>query len=361
MNILQGYIVKTMAFYTLIVMFIWLSVYGFLNFIGEIKQIGSANYTAFDAFFYVLADLPAVLYSHYPVIILLGTLLALNNLSATSQLVVIRAAGVSIMSVAKIVVNTALWFCVVVVLIGEFIAPTTTEYAQYSRNNALGYNQTEHNNGFWLKDGNTIIRFEKNLGGHLFENITLIKLNNDKQLDSILYADKASFDGVNLNFKKAQHYKLDRAKNSIAIHPQNYEQYNIQVSFDKKLIADSTKEPNELSTWNLYQQIVFLSDNELVTDVFKIELYKRLIKPLTLIAMILFSMLFVFGSLRDSSLGRNIFLGLVLSLFFELSFRIGGALSLKFAHSYFLSASIPTLVALIVAFILLKRRSLRCQ
>jgi len=73
--------------------------------------------------------------------------------------------------------------------------------------------------------------------------------------------------------------------------------------------------------------------------------------------MIVFSMLFIFGSLRDASLGKKIFLGIILSLFFELFSRIGGALSLRFDYNHFLVASVPTLIVLVFAFILLKRKS----
>lgn len=359
MNILQRYIVKTMVLYTLAIMFVWLSVYGFLNFINEVKYIGQANYTAFSALIYVSIDLLSVLYSHSSVIILLGTLLALGYLASTSQLVVIRAGGVSIMNIANTAIRAALSMLALVILIGEFITPTTIEYAKYYRDSALGYNTTaQTQQGFWLKDGDAIIKTEKNLGDY-FENVTLIKLNNSTQLGAILYADKAIFDSENLTLKKAKGHSLDYSQKYTKITPQSYKQHSIKVSFNKKTLNDFKKKPSELSIWNLYKQIVFLSNNKLIADALKVEFYKRLIKPLTLIAMILLSMLFIFGSLRDSSLGKKIFLGLMLSLFFELSSRIGGVLSLKFAYNPFLSASVPTLIILALAFILLKRRSLR--
>jgi lipopolysaccharide export LptBFGC system permease protein LptF len=45
-----------------------------------------------------------------------------------------------------------------VILLGEFIAPFATQYAESFRTKALGKNvSTVSQQGFWLKDGNTII------------------------------------------------------------------------------------------------------------------------------------------------------------------------------------------------------------
>jgi lipopolysaccharide export system permease protein len=73
--------------------------------------------------------------------------------------------------------------------------------------------------------------------------------------------------------------------------------------------------------------------------------------------MLMLSMLFIFGSLRDASLSKKIFLGVVISLFFELSSRISGVISLRFDYDPLFSASAPTLVTLAIAFLLLRKKS----
>jgi lipopolysaccharide export system permease protein len=175
----------------------------------------------------------------------------------------------------------------------------------------------------------------------------------------VAHSKTAIFDGKNLAFENTASYELNHSKRIVDIQLEEYQQYNTQVTFDQELIASLRKEPHELSTWNLYKQISFLTNNNLTAKPFEVEFYKRIIKPITLIAMLLFSMLFIFGSLRDSSLGKKIFLGVMVSLFFELASRIGGMLSLRFDYNPLLSASIPTVTVLIIAFILLRRKSAR--
>ena len=133
--------------------------------------------------------------------------------------------------------------------------------------------------------------------------------------------------------------------------------YNKIVSFDQDLIDSLKKEPDELTTRNIIKQIQFLSNNKLRSGIFEVELYKRLIKPITLMAMILLAMLFVFGSTRDVTLGRKIFFGVSLGLSFEMLSRIGGAMALSLDFNPVMSTVLPTTVVLVIAITLLIRKS----
>ena len=146
--------------------------------------------------------------------------------------------------------------------------------------------------------------------------------------------------------------KLDVIENG----PTDYvTQLDIEV---ESIIIDSLKkEPEELTTWNIYKQIEFLSDNKLRSTIFEVELYKRLVKPITLVAMILLAMLFIFGSTRDATLGRKIFFGIALGLSFELLSRIGGAMALSFDFNPVMSTVLPTSVVMVIAITLLIRKS----
>ena len=359
MKIINTYIAKTLLTYTLGVMLVWLSVYTFFQFINEISLIGEHNYTTFSAVIYVLAELPSIAYSHASTIILLGCLLGLGHLTSTSQLIIVRSSGTSILQIATKTLSAALFFIFIATLLGELVAPTATEYAKSYRDNLLGRNTSAvSRQGFWLKDGNTIINVKKNFDGHRFGNVTLIQTNKEHHLDAVLHADKATLDGNKLNLEKVKHYQLKQEGEFTKIQSKNHRNYNIDIAFDQSLIDTLKKEPREFSALGLYKYIVFLDGNGLTSEAFKVELYKRIIRPVTLMAMLMLSMLFIFGSLRDATLGKKIFLGIIISLFFELSSRLGGVISLRFNYDPLFSASAPTLVALAIAYLLLRKKSL---
>ena len=156
----------------------------------------------------------------------------------------------------------------------------------------------------------------------------------------------------------AEIFSIDGTKEIDDISLKERNSYNKTVSFDQDLIDSLKKEPEELTTWNIIKQIKFLSDNKLRSGIFEVELYKRLIKPITLMTMILLAMLFIFGSTRDATLGRKIFFGIALSLSFEMLSRIGGAMALSFDFNPVISAVLPTIVVMVVAIILLIQKSM---
>jgi len=88
-----------------------------------------------------------------------------------------------------------------------------------------------------------------------------------------------------------------------------------------------------------------------------VELYKRLIKPITLVAMILLAMLFIFGSTRDVTLGRKIFFGVALGLSFEMLSRVASAMALGLDFSPFLSSILPSITVMFISIIFLLKKS----
>jgi lipopolysaccharide export system permease protein len=91
--------------------------------------------------------------------------------------------------------------------------------------------------------------------------------------------------------------------------------------------------------------------------VFEVELYQRLVKPISLIAMILLALLFIFESNRDVTLGRKIFFGVAIGLSFELISRIGGAMALSFNFSPLLSSFAPSALVISIAIVVLTKKS----
>ena len=118
------------------------------------------------------------------------------------------------------------------------------------------------------------------------------------------------------------------------------------------------KEPEDLTTWIIWNQIQFLSDNKLRSQIFEVELWKRVVNPITLVTMILLAMLFIFGSTRDVTLGRKIFFGVAVGLSFEMLSRIGGAIALSFDFNPMMSAILPSIATMLIAIILLIQKSM---
>jgi len=359
MKIRDRYITKTLLSFTLTVLVIWLGLYSFFNFLSEMNSIGQVNYTTLEAFRYIALQTPEVAYKHASPVILLGCVLGMGHLATTNQLIFLRVSGMSIFRITMLTIKTALMFFIVVIAIGEIFAPIASEEAEMGRSKALDLTiASQSQEGFWIRDGENFINVQKNIDGKLFTGVTIIEVNSSNKIATVLTSEKATFDGKSLDMKNTEIFSIEDKKKIENISIKERNSYNKTVSFDQDLIDSLKKEPEELTTWNIIKQIQFLSDNKLRSEIFEVELYKRLINPVTLVTMILLAMLFIFGSTRDVTLGRKIFFGVTVGLSFELLSRIGGALALSFDFDPAISAVLPTIVAMLIAITLLIQKSM---
>ena len=357
MKIRDRYIAKTLLAYSLTVLLVWLSIYSFFNFLAELGSVGTQNYTILEAFKYIVLKMPQVAYDQASPVILLGCILGMGHLATTGQLLIFRVSGLSILKITWITVKNALILILVLIIFGETLAPILTNYSENVRANAIGGKGLSFGqNGFWIRDGDNYINVKDNIDGQSFNDITVIEVNNLNQIKRVIKSEKALFDGNSLDMKTSEIFTIGKAGVFDKISLKERNSYNKTVSFDRDLIDSLEKEPGELTTWTIIKQIQYFSDNKLRSGIFEVELYKRLVRPFTLIAMILTAMIFIFGSTRDVTLGRKIFLGVALGLAFELLSRIGGALALSFDFSPLFSSFLPAFIVIIISiFVLIKK------
>jgi lipopolysaccharide export system permease protein len=300
-----------------------------------------------------------VAYKHASPVILLGCVLGMGHLATTNQLIVLRISGMSIFKLTFLTMKTALIFVIAIIIIGEIFAPIASEEAERGRSKALDIAiASQSQEGFWIRDGENFINVQTNIDGETFKDVTIIEVNSSNKISTVMTSEVAAFDGKSLEMDKAEIFSIDGSNEIDSISLEEGNPYRKIVSFDQDLVDSLKKEPEELTTWNIIKQIQFLSDNKLRSGIFEVELYKRLIKPITLVAMILLAMLFIFGSTRDATLGRKIFFGISLGLSFELLSRIGGAMALSFDFNPLMSAVLPTILVMVVAIILLIQKSM---
>jgi len=358
MKILNRYITKTLLIYTLVVLVIWLGIHSFFNFLAEMSSVGQENYTSLSAMKYIALQLPGVAYRHASPVILIGCVVGMGYLATTSQLLILRVSGLSIFRLTFLTARIALMFVFVLIVIGEMIAPMVSEMAEKSRAKDLGHSlASQSQQGFWIKDGDNYINVQKNFDGNSFSGVMLIQTNSKNEIEAVITSDSANFNVDSLVFGNTDIFLIDSSSNSEKISYEKRNSYSQSVSFDQDLIDSLRKEPQELTTWSIYKRIQFLSENKLNAAIYEVELYKRLVKPLTLVAMILLAMLFIFGSNRDTSLGKKLFLGIALGLSFELTSRVGAAMSISFNIDPLISAILPSLIVMVLAIVLLRQRS----
>jgi lipopolysaccharide export system permease protein len=344
MKILDKYIIKTIFFSILFVAVAWVLIFSLFDFLSDSKNIGINKYSFLDSIYVLLLNAPLLIYKRLIVIMLIGTILALGNLAGTSQLIVARSVGVSIGKIAVVVIAFILFLYTVIASFGELVAPQLAEYAQQYKTKQLGKTETQSfQQHIWIKDNDLVVHMGKNYDGENFADITVFNIQNNTLQDTT-WAKRMHIDNNSATLGGVHTHHI---KGDTVIFTQTATA-TLPLVFDNTLLETLKKDPLDISIVDIYTQVAFLSANGLKSGIFQIELYKRLLKPFILITTILFAMLFIFGSMRNATMGKKLFLGIAISLVLELYLRISGALVLKFEYNYFLVVALPIIIFFLI-------------
>jgi lipopolysaccharide export system permease protein len=352
MNILARYISIIVINTVLVVLLVLMGLELLVSFIGQLSDIGTGNYTLWAAVKYILLDMPAQLYVFFPMAGLVGSLLGLGVLASQSELIVMRAAGYSTKQIAASVLKAAFVLMIVAMILGEVVAPFCENYANVSKTLAKSSGQAlSTTRGLWIREGDNFIHVDTVINKRHLQGVTTYVLNKKNELTTAFTATKADF--------RNNQWELTDVKQSIItptkIITKNIPTLQWNVKLDPTLLSISDKEPNGMSLPKLYSYINYLHDNGLRALNYQLDFWKRIMQPLATVVMIFLAVPFVFGSMRSMTVGVRILLGVTIGFCFYIFNQFVGSFSLLYQVPGYIAATIPTLVFMIIGFVLLAR------
>ena len=352
MDILDRYIGKAMIFGILAVLLVMLALDSLISFTGEASSIGRANYGVWDAIVYIIFNIPLKVYIMFPMVALLGTMLSLGVLAGNSELIAMRAAGISVARITFSVMKTGVIITALVIVIGEFVAPPAVQYAKLKRvsemNQEISLN-TDY--GLWARDGANYIHIRRVEDDGRLVGINIYRYDDKQQLVETLTSPFADY--------QEDHWELYEVVKRTITHDAIKQEFIASVRWDSLLNPEMVNvvsvSPDNLSIIKLKSYIDYLKDTGGHSEEYELTFWSKLIAPVTIGSMIVLAIPFVFGSLRNVGVGQRILVGFLLGLaFFILNKLIGNAGLVYFDYPW-VAAILPTLVVLIVGIVMLKR------
>ncbi|MBN4081905.1 MAG: LPS export ABC transporter permease LptG [Gammaproteobacteria bacterium] len=354
MMLIDRYIARSIAWSSLFVTLILLTLFVFIDFIGELGDAGKGDYGVVHALIYVVLTLPALLYQLFPVLALLGTLVGLALLANHGELMAIRAAGVSLWRILGSVSMIGLVFVVLSFVVGEWVAPKSGVFAeQYkSRLQSGDASLTKTKSGYWLRKKNNFIYVEGIADDGKPGGVDIWTIDDETlALTRSLHAEIAVPLAQGWQFNNVDTINLSMA---------GIERQNVRVmqwdDFPEQslLIAASTK-PEELSAYELFRYVSYLHNNGLQALAYEQTLYSKIVAPLTVAVMVLLAFPFVFGSLRSAGIGHYVFIGACIGIGFHLFNELFRYSGLVYGLPPLFSALAPTALFFVIAIISVRR------
>ena len=321
------------------------------TYLGELGSL-KPTYNAWQAFLYVIWGAPSYLYDILPVAALIGSVLGLGALASNSELIVMRSVGISLWRIVGWVMRSALLLIVLSFVLSEWVIPYTNEKAQSIKKQrsvaALGEVK-----GYWSREGQRFIYIDyANSQGQL-RNIQAIDFDQNYRLQSFVSAEQGQFvkDGQ-WTLKESHQVDLLAQGNAIKT---DHEQQALGLALQPKYVHMVTLDPDDLSPSQLISFMQYLSEYSQVPKTYELAFWKKVTSPFALITLVLIACSFIFGPLRQQSMGFRLVIALFTGLgFFYLQDFLGYA-SLVYAPSPAWFVLLPILLMFVAGSYLLYR------
>ena len=347
MKVFRRYVAREIYKATVLVAVAFLGLFAFFDLINELEDIGKAGYRIQHAIGFVLLSVPGHAYELFPILVLIGTLMALASLAATSEYTVMRTSGLSTLGAARMLARIGIPFVLAAVLNGEVAAPLAERTGQRIRLERLGSAVGgEMRSGLWVKSDNRFVNVKFVLPDTSLLGVQIYEFSPDFRLLSISQAATGRFEA-------GEYWRLaDVVRTTFSDEGARVErlpELQWRSVLTPALVASLTAAPEKMSGWTLAQYIRHLADNRQATERYEIALWKKVVYPFAALVMMALALPFAYLHVRFGGVGIKVFAGIMLGILFHFLNSLFSTLGVLQNWPPLASALLPSAAFLLMA------------
>lgn len=340
MKILDRYLGGAVIGGTLLTMAVLLPLIAFFLLADEVNDLGEV-YGFADALAVAGLSLPRYAYHLFPIATLIGALVGLGALASHSELVAMRATGMSIARILFAALKAGLVLALLALALGEFVAPSAEQAAVQWRSDVKSGQVTLRTpQGLWARDGDAYISIGEILPGSRLSNISIYETDANRRLVLATHADVAHYaDG---EWVLAGISRSRISDEGVEVQPLASTSWSSLLN--PSLLRLVVVEPQALPVWDLARYVRYMTANGQDAGKYETEMWTKITHPFLILTMILLSIPILFGSARSTGLGVRLFLGIMLGMAYYLVSRGFYFLAIHFGLAAWLAAILPLLL-----------------
>lgn len=328
---------------------------------SEVDNVGKGSYSFGHVVAYVAYTIPRRAYTMFPTSAVIGALMGLGQLANSSELIALRAVGLSRRRLSVSVAITLALLTGLMVVGMETAGTWGQQQADNLKIAATSDNLAQAKySGIWAREGNTFLnaksgdeRVENGKQWLQLRDVRLYELAEDGKLASISHATTAEHFEGNWVLKNV----LRTTFNARSVTQEQLLGMRWESELEPAAIAATIARPRYMAVADLASSIDYRVRNGLDAREYEEVYWGRWFYPLNVLALCLAAIPFAFGSLRSGGLGKQLFLGILFALGFwllQLQFsRLAGAFKFDYRIAYLL----PPILMLGISAWLFRRRS----
>jgi lipopolysaccharide export system permease protein len=369
MNILGRYLARQIAAGVAFVLFGFLALFAFFDLINELDDLGRGGYRIQHAIAYVALSVPTHVYELMPVAALIGAIYALAQFASNSEFTAMRAAGMGRTMALRAVAVVGLVFAAITALVGEAIAPPADRLAQSVRLSSMGaLVGGQFRSGMWIKD--TLrdeagepdrVRFV-NIGrlrpDATMENLQVFEFDRRFYLRAVVRAERAVFAEGQWRLHGIEETRFESGRTdddipTLRARLERRAQADWRSDLGPDIVRVAMLQPDRMSIAALVQYTNHLQENRQSAHRYELALWKKLVYPLAVVVMMALALPFGYLQARAGGIGYKVFAGIMLGIGFHFMNGLFTHLGMLNTWPPWFSVSVPSVVALLVAFTML--------
>lgn len=322
MEIVRGYLASALLGATAVVLAVLLALGGFIEFVGQLDDVGIGQYGILQGLLYALMKVPEMAFTMLPMAALLGGLLGFGALASGSEIIALRAAGASPVALSRAVLVTGAGLALFGLVLGLYLTPPLERYSRQYRTFAMhGPSGLASSESAWVRDGDVIMNLNRLGDPSRFGGVYLFRLDSGNRLASIARADFADIgeQGEWMLSNYAETRFTDQG--AVARRDRRFAEVS---GLSPELLSLSVVRTRALNGFALWRYIRYLRENELDPRRYEIELWQRIASAVAVAPMCVLALTFAFSQLRRAGTGARMLIGVVIGLaYFLLSRSLG--------------------------------------
>lgn len=327
-----------------------------IKYVDQMRNIGKDGYGYLDAAFYVFYTVPGQIVTFFPLGVLLGVVLALGNLASSSELIVMQAIGKSRLGIVFSAVKGLIPLIIAVLLVGEFVMPESERKSETFYSEARSGGQIAiTSRGVWFKEGSSFIFISlvmtdgtlKDVVRYTFSESTSKKLKLVEQARIGVWKDNA----WEMHDITSNEFMGSEIKHSFT----KVQPWHLRLTPEKVAVVGVAA--TDLSLRGLLDYISYMESNGQRVERYQLELYRKLIQPFMLIAVILLAASTIFGPLRSATMGARIVVGIVTGFVFYAINEILAPFTVIYGIHPIVGACMPSFIVFGIGIYLLRQRT----
>lgn len=304
----------------------FLGLFLFFDLVDELQALdryAAQGYRMQHALLFIALKTPNHLYELMPISVLIGSIFVMARLAQSSEFTILRTGGLEPSTALGMLLKLGLVFVALTFFFGDYASPWAERQAQVIKTQFQG-NLTVGQTGAWLKEKQGDQQFAVNVrqfdGVRHMQDIRIHAFNSSGRLLAITTAASGDILPGAWQLHQVQEKTLRRdpvtGVEKYAATQSAQGVWPTQISAD--MVAAALLSPDTMSTWDLFNYMRHLTNNQQNAQRYEIEFWRKVFYPLSCLVMLVLALPFAYLHFRSGQIAGHVFGGVLAGISFSL-------------------------------------------